>query len=494
VSYLPTAKNEPARAFIENVAAQHRSNQGERVVYRIPAQEAQGFAHRPGHDPDAVVAASRSGEAKSHARSNPNSSAIGVSARYAELAKLTTGQVVQAAVNSASSRMRELPDAAAPAKTETERRMLMLWIEMTGIQNLGVNDDYFAIGGSSLLAARLFSEISRQFGVKLPLTTILEFPTARALAHRVQQASAWSPALVRLKSGRSRNLFLVHDGDGETLLYANLAGRLPDDHAVFGIEPKRLPSIALAHDSIEAMATWYLKLLREIQPTGPYLLGGMCAGGVIAFEMASQLEREGQVVELLALLDAAAPHATKRPGRNAKLRRERLAHAIHRDSQMSTIHRLSVAPVIFIRKAANTIRWQLSTLFARWSARLRFKLLGRVLQRSGKWPEIIPSLSVRQIYECAEDLFSPRPISTTNTVLVRASFGEDDDTPYTDIYSDRALGWAAFVPNLTIVDVQGGHSSMLQEPFVHSLADALDPFLSERPTVKHLALSVTENA
>ena len=123
----------------------------------------------------------------------------------------------------------------------------------------------------------------------MPLTTIVEAPTIRAFAERADQGAAAAPnSLVTLRRSGDRRLFLVHDGDGETLLYRNLAHRLPAAMSVYGIQPERRARIPLAHLSIEEMAASYVKTVRAEQPDGPYLLGGMCAGGLIAFEMARQ--------------------------------------------------------------------------------------------------------------------------------------------------------------------------------------------------------------
>ena len=492
MSCLPTSRNEPAQAFIENVAAQFRLNRGEGAVYRIPADRAIEITHRPGQDPDAVIAAIKSDEASGRKAST---GALAPSDRYMELAQiLTTGTAVRLAARSASSSKRTLPTAATPPSTETESRLLSLWQQVTGIDGLGVDDDYFSIGGSSLLAAQLFSEITRIFRVKLPLTTILDCPTVRTLSRRIQQSNQPAPSLVELKPGSSRNLFLVHDGDGETLLYANLARRLPDEVAVFGIEPKALPGIPLAHASIEDMASWYIGILRKIQPKGPYLLGGMCAGGVIAYEMAAQLERGHNEVELLVLLDAAAPRAAKRAGRITSQRLGRLTSALKGPGGAARIQGLISNVFVILGKLWNAARWEVLSFYRRRSSRLRFDLLQFLLRRGWSWPSFIPDLTVREIYENAENDFHPQTLSGKQILLVRATVGEMTDTPYRDVYSDNSLGWDAFVSNLTIADVEGGHSSMLQEPFVKSLAGTLLPLLSHSTSRQSAALPVTEHA
>ena len=120
--YLPTSKNEPARAFIESVAAQFRLDQGGNFVYRIPSLEASGITHRPGQDPDAIIAASKSGDTSDR---NASTAALAPSDRYLELAQiLTTGGAVRLAVRSASSTKRTLPGVATPPSTENESRLL----------------------------------------------------------------------------------------------------------------------------------------------------------------------------------------------------------------------------------------------------------------------------------------------------------------------------------------------------------------------------------
>jgi hypothetical protein len=123
--------------------------------------------------------------------------------------------------------------------------------------------------------------------------------------------------IIELRHGGSRSLFLVHDGEGETLLYLNLARRMPKNLGVCAIEPPNLARIPLAHATIEEMAASYIDEIRHRQPHGPYLLAGLCVGGVIAYEMAWQLVRVGERVDLLALLEAALPGALERPGLRA---------------------------------------------------------------------------------------------------------------------------------------------------------------------------------
>ncbi len=482
--YLATPKNEPARAFAESIAARFRSEERDGIVYRIPVSDACAITHRPGHDPAAVIEARESEENKSSASSSSSVASASIthrSERYANLAcALVSGEDVLRAVRIRGARTRTLPGEPKKPITDIERKLLALWQQVLGINELGVEDDYFALGGTSLLAARLFAEIARRFGVKLRLTSILESPTVRALSRHLEpQRIERSDTLIELKRGGPRNLFLVHDGDGETLLYLNFASRMPRDLAVFGIEPRRIPGVPLAHARIEDMAAFYVEEIRKKQPHGPYLLGGMCAGGVIAHEMASQLVRIGERIELVALLDAATPQAPKRRGRITQQRLGRLTQALAegRAKERSSIRSALSIISTTSRKLMNALRWEIMRRGKQLSVGVRFHLLRQVLARQLPWPWLIPGLTVRQIYDSAEASHVPKPLSGASSVLVRAQLGEASDTPYCEIYADETFGWRAITQDLIVINVEGGHSSMLQEPFVESLAAALVPFI-----------------
>ena len=228
---------------------------------------------------------------------------------------LGDGRSLLQALHDRGARSRTLPGSPTMPASDTERVLLDLWQTVLGVEGIGVEDDYFALGGTSLMAARLFAEISRRFGIKMPLSAILESPTVRALSRRLgQEKTSPGSQLIDLRPGGPRKLFFVHDGKGETLLYLNLARCMPNDLDVIGIGPRRAPGVPVAHTRIEDMAAFYLEQVRKKQPHGPYLFAGMCAGGVIAYEMAAQLVRVGETVDLVALLDANTPQAPKRVG------------------------------------------------------------------------------------------------------------------------------------------------------------------------------------
>lgn len=483
LKFAPTSKNEPARAFADSVAAPYLVKEASGLIYRIPTAAACAISHRPGHDPAAVIEALRSEESKN---STPSKAQVGTgrSERYERLAsKLISGEEVQRAARSNYLRARDLSSVPTPPATDTERRLCTLWQEILGLSEIGAEDDFFAVGGTSLLSAQLFAEIGHRFGKQLPLSTILESPTVRALANRVDQGTILeSETLFELKGEGRRNLFLVHDGDGEILLYLNLARAMPADIRVIGLRPSRLSGAPLAHTKIEEMAAFYLAKLRELQPHGPYLLGGMCAGGVIAYEMASQAERQGEKVELVAILDAARPHAQKRSGRIMKQRLGRLHDVFEITGSDHKAGKALLGLAKIPPKAIRAATWEISRRVKAVSVSARFRLLRNLVKRGSSWPKMIPSLTFREIYDTAESLYRPQPLLHTPALIVRARSGEGDDTPYREIFTDETLGWKTVAQNLTIADTDGGHSSMLQAPYVDNLAEVLSGCVA-KPTV-----------
>lgn len=478
--YRKTAKNEPARAFANSVVAAHAQGHGDSFDYLIPAAAAAAISHRAGEDAEEVVEARRA-DAKKAAKLSTTAGVTGRSARYFRLAtELTSGPAVLRALRAGTTRRRDLTGEPVPARTATERSLLLLWEEVLGIQGLGIDDDFFALGGSSLQAARMFADLSNRRGAALPLTTILEAPTVAALALRVDRGGgAGDAALIALRPTGSRKLFLVHDGDGETLLYRNLAHRAPADVAVYGIQPARLKNVPLAHTSIEAMAGAYLQCVRAEQPQGPYLLGGMCAGGLIAYEMALQLEHAGEAVERVLLLDAATPQALRRPGPGLAYRKSRLSDAIAEARRgRAPLDGARASAVAVARKFQGAGSYKVRRIVRGWGERLRFALLRRVLAGKGHWPDAVPSLDFRAIYNAAERRYRPAASPRLPALLVRARSGEGSDQPYAEVYSDATLGWGAVVGELVIADVDGGHASMLQEPHAASLAELLRPHLA----------------
>lgn len=193
----------------------------------------------------------------------------------------------------------------APAD-QLELKLTQIWEKVLGIQSIGVNDNFFELGGHSLLAVRLFAQIERAFNRNLPLATLFQVPTVKQLARVLREEGWLAPwfSLVMIQRGdRRRPFFCIHAAGGNVLEYRDLARLLGPDQPFYGLQAKGLDGKHEPLTTIKAMATAYIEEMRDVQPEGPYLIGGRSSGGTVAFEMACQLVADGQEVALLALLD-----------------------------------------------------------------------------------------------------------------------------------------------------------------------------------------------
>jgi pimeloyl-ACP methyl ester carboxylesterase len=191
-------------------------------------------------------------------------------------------------------------------KDSVESQLVRLWEAVLGKRPVGIEDDFFEWGGTSLLAARLFAQIEETFKLRIPLVTLVQAPTIKQLAKviRASDSSHSAHSLVAIQPhGVRPPLFCIHGESGNLLMYRSLAQYLGSDQPVYGLQPRGLDGKQAPLTRIEDMAAHYIKEMQVIQPEGPYFLAGYCMGGTIAFEMAQQLGMQGQSVELLALLD-----------------------------------------------------------------------------------------------------------------------------------------------------------------------------------------------
>lgn len=198
---------------------------------------------------------------------------------------------------------------AAP-RDEIERQLCKLFAELTGASKVGIEDNFFHLGGHSVLGVRLMAEIQKAFGVTAPLGVLFAAPTVRELARRIQHADFASPwtSLVPIQTqGAAPPVFMVHWIERD--LARHIGEQRPIYGLSFGLASDTGQSWATMPDTVEGLATHYIGEMRAVQANGPYHLIGHSAGGVVAYEMAQQLAAEGESVAFLGLLDTYAPTA-----------------------------------------------------------------------------------------------------------------------------------------------------------------------------------------
>ncbi len=204
-----------------------------------------------------------------------------------------------------------MADADTLARDVLEFQLTRIWEDVLKLERVGVHDNFFELGGQSLLAVRLINEIEQQIGQELPLAALFQAPTISQLAE-ILRNEGWDisqNSLVTIQAGEQDEkapLYLVPGNLGNVFTDLGLVARhLTPDQPLYGLQDGvNIPS------QVKAMAAHYIKEIQAVQAEGPYFLGGICSGGVVAYEMAQQLHDQGEEVGMLALVEAF-PHENR---------------------------------------------------------------------------------------------------------------------------------------------------------------------------------------
>ncbi|HEX8707649.1 MAG TPA: acyltransferase domain-containing protein, partial [Pyrinomonadaceae bacterium] len=245
-------------------------------------------------------------------------------ARISEAAEVKLPQEVTAsAETSLESGRRNLQTPYVAPRNADERLIADLWSDLLGVERVGVNDDFFELGGHSLAGIQLIFRLRATFDLEdLHLNSLFEKPTVAGLAESVEQARrselSWPNILVPLQpKGTKPPFFCMHPIGGDAFSMVYLARHMAPDYPFYGIHSMGLAEVGQFGDyaSLEEMASEYIETIRFVSPEGPFLLGGLSYGGIVAFEMAQQLTKRGYEVPLLVMLDTPAPETIAKVAR-----------------------------------------------------------------------------------------------------------------------------------------------------------------------------------
>ena len=205
--------------------------------------------------------------------------------------------------------------AFVPPCGEQQERLALIWKQVLRVDDIGVHDDFFDLGGHSLLVAKLLWRVELEFGQRLPMAALFLAPTIAQMAVLLSEADAAQrlPRTINLQpKGTRPPLFWLYAGP----IFRALAEAIGSNQPFLGVEldPAEEREIGASPEFL-AVAPYLARTIRQAQPTGPYYIGGWCAAGILAYEVAAQLVEEGQEVGLLLLLDAVNPAAFLRRGK-----------------------------------------------------------------------------------------------------------------------------------------------------------------------------------
>jgi amino acid adenylation domain-containing protein len=331
-------------------------------------------------------------------------------------------------------------------RTPTEEVVGRIWAEALGVQEVGVCDDFFDLGGHSLLAVRVIREVEKAFRRRLPLTTFFQEGTtverlAAVLARDFEDES--SQLLVKARtSGSLPPLFFVFSDESALLSLRHLLDPLGPEQPVYGLLPERRERRFDRTRRVEDLAAGVLSVIREVQASGPYHLCGHSLGGVIAYELARQLRAAGEEVAYLGIVDAMAPAATERWLRSRLALRARLGRQLRRSFGEGTAKLWEVAD----RETRAALR--------------------RVIWSSA---EIAPDEFDHDGAIAVGLMYRPGPYDGS-TVLFTTAVSRTAS-------QSLQLGWEEVVGRrlntLEVREMPGDHLTMLKEPNVAVLAEAL---------------------
>jgi amino acid adenylation domain-containing protein len=475
----------------ESVVLAREDAAGEKqiVAYIVPAQAAAGLV------PEALIADPQSliPELRDFLRQQlPGYMVPAAFVLLAALPMTPSGKLDRKALPKLDHVQPSPREAYVAPRTPLEQFLATIWQAILSVDS-SIHDNFFELGGNSIQAAILINKLRAALSETVPVIALFESPTIaelashlvthypRAIAHLfdtdrmiddigvlnggerqrpasfdasagAQPQQAVSPLVALQSRGTRPPFFCVHPASGDVVNYALLARLLGANQPFYGLRAYGLMG-DLPDTRIEAMATHYLAAVREIQPHGPYVLGGWSSGGVVAFEMAQQLHQQGETTELVALFDSLAVYYFNQPPLENIDDTTLLAEFV-RDISGSNGQALAVT--------ADELR--------PFGPDEQLQLILDRAQGLGLPPEIdLPQVRQRwDVYRANSQAlrsYVPQLFPGTLTLFRAAQQPED--------VADPTLGWSAFAADMTILEVPGTHTTLLTPPHVRILAAQL---------------------
>jgi FkbH-like protein len=353
------------------------------------------------------------------------------------------------------------PDSSNPSESQLRK----IWEDILDRENIAPTDNFFDLGGDSILAIRMMIEIEKQFGKRYEISVLASHPTLEALAAEIAGrkpetgATTGEPAslIVPMRpQGDATPLFCVHCGTGHVLRYRHLVSLLDTDTPVYGIRAPELRDMK-ASPTVESLAERYVSEIRKVQPHGPYQLFGFCFGGVVALEIARQFREIGEEVELITMVQSI-----------------NVAHYQKLSFPDSMKYRFLHLKGRAAKYGGRLVRGELGEIY------LGLRNLADWEKRKNRWKDsnadaqdgVVSTRDVVAYLTTVAESYVPKPYPG-RVNLIRAN----DLAP--EIRNDKALGWQNVASGgIEVCDLPGDHFSILEKPFVDEVARTLKSWLS----------------
>lgn len=368
---------------------------------------------------------------------------------------------------------------------EVEQTLAEIWQEVLGVENVKIDDDFYDLGGSSLIAASLFTRISQRYGKRLPLACLFEAPTVGQLARILReenQQETWS-SMVEIQPGNSQpKLFFIHAEEGNVINYRDLSHALGPEQPFYAIQAQGLNGEKVPKYRIEEMATNYIEEIKKIQPHGPYFVGGFCYGGCIAYEVAQQFLAKEEEVALVVMIQNRHHKYLKPSAQTTFLHRIMYRILDRSDYELNNLSKLGI-------KAKFSYLWQ---RFLRLITIVEVNISNLLEPITKNYNLNIPhslDYTFGQISKAQDEAFwtyEPR-VYKGRVVIFRASKQARGIKP------DPTLGWGELIEGeLELYEIPAYHQTILSKPQVQIMAKQIRICLENAQKSK-LARVISDN-
>lgn len=336
-----------------------------------------------------------------------------------------------------------------PPRTDTEEKVASIWESLMPQEKISIRDNFFEIGGHSLIGVRIIAKLNKEFGLQLQVAALLQTQTIEKLSELIDEGGSTQDLIIPMQQSSQPPLFVIHPVGGDVLCYADLAAALANEFSIYGIRSKGLDGETEPFENLEQMVDTYVEAMQQVQPQGPYRLLGQSIGGIIATAVARKLEQGGESVEHIVMLDTFSP--------------AHLNSSIKSDQQILAAALGQSAPVLAQQKTENKTDAYIETLY-------------KAGQNSGTLPPELSLLQFTGIYKVAvqnHTIATQYKVEKLNA-NVHHFTAEQNQTGTSSCESWK--GSLAFTSTQT---VPGGHESMMQGTNAKQLAQSISTLLTD---------------
>ncbi|MGP3689118.1 amino acid adenylation domain-containing protein [Streptomyces sp. IBSNAI002] len=365
-------------------------------------------------------------------------------------------------------------DAAAAPRDAYEETLVEIVGDLLQLPALGVHDNIFDLGATSLTAMRLVVQIEQRYGISVPLSEFVSAPTVAELAARLRSgdaATAFDPLVPIRPAGSKRPMFFVHPMGGNVLCYVRFAKYLEEGQPFYALQAAGGDPGTEPLRSVEEIAASYIEAMRRVQPSGPYVIGGWSFGGFVAFEIARQLRAAGQEVARLVLLDTTALN----PGRRLTTDDDALLGWFF--WELLWLRRGGDSPLELIPDRLTTLEE-------------KFGFIAQLAIDEGVLPTGSTGAVVRRLFHVYEAnwkaAFAYRPeVVDQDMVLIHAAQPlpgvlNSMHTAIESMHADPSNGWRERTSGtLEVVDVPGDHLTIMEEPYVAHMVQVVTELIGQ---------------